>query len=173
MNNKVLLGVIAAIIIIVAVIAFAGMGTTEQPVVENTNTTVNTNEGANTNGTDAATSTAATTTNTTGTKAGVSTNVGISTGSTKTLTVDGNNFKFAPSTLNVKKGDKVTIIFKNTGGFHDLVIDEYNVRTKQISGNAQDQVTFTADKAGTFEYYCSVGTHRQMGMKGTLVVSGL
>jgi plastocyanin len=27
-----------------------------------------------------------------------------------------------------------------------------------------------ADKKGTFEYYCSVGQHRALGMKGKLVV---
>jgi uncharacterized cupredoxin-like copper-binding protein len=31
-------------------------------------------------------------------------------------------------------------------------------------------VQFVADKTGTFEFYCSVGNHRQMGMVGTLVV---
>ena len=29
---------------------------------------------------------------------------------------------------------------------------------------------FTADKVGSFEYYCSVGSHRSMGMKGVLKV---
>ena len=32
------------------------------------------------------------------------------------------------------------------------------------------EVQFIADKAGTFEYYCFVGNHRQMGMVGTLTV---
>ena len=33
-------------------------------------------------------------------------------------------------------------------------------------------VTFehTFNQTGTFEYYCSVGNHRAMGMKGTLIV---
>lgn len=88
----------------------------------------------------------------------------------KTLTVEGKNFSFSPSTLNVNKGDKVTIIFKNSGGMHDFVIDAYNVKTKQIGSGEQDTVTFTADKAGNFEYYCSVGNHRAMGMTGKLTV---
>lgn len=88
----------------------------------------------------------------------------------KEFTIDGSNFKFQPNTIAVNKGDKVKVTFKNTQGFHDFVIDEYNVRTKQINGGAEDMVEFTADKAGTFEFYCSVGQHRQMGMKGTLTV---
>jgi nitrosocyanin len=89
----------------------------------------------------------------------------------KEFTVSGTNFKFTPTTLAVKKGDTVKITFKNTGGVHNFKIDEFNVGTKQIQGGTEETVQFVADKAGTFEYYCSVGTHRQMGMKGTLTVT--
>lgn len=89
----------------------------------------------------------------------------------KEFTVSGANFYFAPNTLSVNKGDTVKINFANAGGIHDLVIDGYNVRTSQISGGQSQSITFVADKAGTFEYYCSVGSHRQMGMKGTLTVN--
>ncbi len=88
----------------------------------------------------------------------------------KSFTIQGNNFAFAPATIKVKKGDTVRITLDNTGGFHDLKIDEFNVATKKIQGSQQDTIEFTADKVGSFEYYCSVGSHRQMGMKGTLIV---
>lgn len=91
-------------------------------------------------------------------------------GGVKEFTVTGSSFKFEPNVLTVNKGDTVKITFKNTGGFHDLTIDGYNVHTKQIAAGATDTLEFTADKAGTFEYYCSVGNHRAMGMKGTLTV---
>lgn len=80
------------------------------------------------------------------------------------------NYSFSPNTIKVKKGDSVKITLKSNQGFHDFVIDELNVATKQIRTNEQDIVTFVADKAGTFEYYCSIGTHRSMGMTGTLIV---
>lgn len=86
------------------------------------------------------------------------------------INVEGENFSFSPSEIKVKKGDTVTINFKSVGGFHDLKIDELNVATKQLQDGENDSVTFVADKAGTFEFYCSVGQHRQMGMVGTLVV---
>ena len=89
----------------------------------------------------------------------------------KVFTITGTNFSFSPTKLSVKKGDKVTITFDNVAGFHDFKIDEFNVASKKISGGGKDVVTFTADKTGTFEYYCSVGQHRQMGMKGTLTVT--
>lgn len=88
----------------------------------------------------------------------------------KTFTVDAKSFSFSPNEIRVKKGDKVKIVMNNTGGFHDWVVDEFNARTERVTGPATASVEFTADKAGTFEFYCSVGEHRQMGMKGNLVV---
>lgn len=91
-------------------------------------------------------------------------------GEVKEFIINGANFKFEPSSITVNQGDKVKITFKNTQGFHDFVIDEYGVSTKQAQSPAEEVIEFTADKAGTFEYYCSVGSHRSMGMKGTLLV---
>ncbi len=85
--------------------------------------------------------------------------------------VSGENFMFAPADLTVKKGQTVKITFTSASGFHDLVIDEFNVRTKQMQDGGVETVEFVADKTGTFEYYCSVGSHRQMGMVGTLTVT--
>ena len=90
---------------------------------------------------------------------------------TKTFTVTASNFSFAPNEIKVKRGDTVVIKLENADGFHDWVLDEFNVRTPKINGGESSTVQFTADKTGTFEYYCSVGTHRQMGMKGNLVVT--
>lgn len=89
----------------------------------------------------------------------------------KEFTVTGSNYAFVPTTLTVKKGDTVKIVFKNSGGFHDFVIDEFNVSSGRINGGEETAFEFVADRAGTFEYYCSVGTHRAMGMKGTLTVT--
>ncbi|OGI60232.1 hypothetical protein A2814_02785 [Candidatus Nomurabacteria bacterium RIFCSPHIGHO2_01_FULL_38_19] len=88
----------------------------------------------------------------------------------KEFTVSAQNFSFSSSLITVKKGDKVKITFKNTQGFHDFKIDEYGVAAKQANAPTEEVLEFTADKAGSFEYYCSVGSHRALGMKGTLVV---
>ncbi len=87
-----------------------------------------------------------------------------------TVAVSGVNFAFAPNLIKVKKGQKVTINFKSDMGFHDFVIDEFNVRAPQLKYPGTASVTFTPDKVGTFEYYCSVGQHRVNGMVGKLVV---
>jgi len=91
-------------------------------------------------------------------------------GQVKEFTVVGVPFSFNPAEIRVKKGDTVRIIFRNEKGTHDWVIDEFNARTKILQVGQTETIQFVANKAGTFEYYCSVGTHRQMGMKGNLVV---
>lgn len=93
-----------------------------------------------------------------------------STGTGVNFIVEGGEYFYKPNQLKVKKGDKVKITFNNSGGMHDFVIDELNVKSKLIRSNESDTIEFTADKAGTFEFYCSVGQHRKLGMKGTLVV---
>lgn len=101
----------------------------------------------------------------------VTAGVGVAVGSVKEFTVEGKNFSLAPNTLSVKKGDRVKITFKNTGGSHDLRVEGYNVGTPVTSSGTSATFEFVADKAGSFEYYCSVGAHRTFGMKGTLTVS--
>ncbi|HWQ99356.1 MAG TPA: plastocyanin/azurin family copper-binding protein [Candidatus Methylomirabilis sp.] len=87
------------------------------------------------------------------------------------IIVTSSNFKFDMSSITVKKGEKIRIRLKNVEGFHDLVIDEFKAATERVQGEGETAVEFTADRAGTFEYYCSVGSHREMGMKGTLTVT--
>ena len=91
-------------------------------------------------------------------------------GTVKEFVVEGKNTAFTPASLTVNQGDQVKITFKNVQGFHDFVLEEFEVDTETISTDKEVVVEFTADKAGTFEYYCSVGNHRAMGMTGTLTV---
>ena len=88
----------------------------------------------------------------------------------KTFTVVGKPFLFTPAEITVNKGDTVKIIFKNESGTHNWKLDEFNAQTNILQAGQEQTIQFVADKKGTFEYYCSVGTHRQMGMKGNLIV---
>lgn len=90
----------------------------------------------------------------------------------KDFTIEGTAFAFAPKTISVNKGDTVRITFVNKEGFHDLVIDEFvGAKTTQLKAGESETITFVADKTGIFEYYCSVGDHRAMGMVGTITVN--
>ena len=53
---------------------------------------------------------------------------------------------------------------------HDFTLEGYDIKTKTLSSGQSDSVAFTADKTGTFTYYCSVPGHRDLGMIGQLVV---
>ncbi len=88
----------------------------------------------------------------------------------KKFEVNGQPFSFDPKEIKVKKGDMVIITFHNKLGMHDWVLDEFNVRTKQLKAGETETISFVANKTGTFEFYCSVGNHRMMGMKGNLIV---
>jgi len=88
----------------------------------------------------------------------------------KTFDIKGGDFYFAPNKITVNKGDKVTFVLHNDGGFHNINIDEFGVKSDTITTGKTTTVTFTADKSGSFIYYCSVPGHRQKGMWGTLVV---
>ena len=93
------------------------------------------------------------------------------TGSVKEFMVKGTEFAFAPATMSVSKGDTVKVTFTNAGKYpHNFTITELNVQGKTIQPGQTDVVTFTADKAGTFKYFCSVPGHEDKGMVGTLTV---
>lgn len=94
----------------------------------------------------------------------------VSTTNIKEINITGDNFFFAPSGVTVKKGDTVKITFKNSNGTHDLRIDEFNVATRVLKSGESDTVQFVADKVGTFDYYCAIGSHRAMGMEGQLKI---
>jgi len=89
----------------------------------------------------------------------------------KTINVTGANFRFNPKTITVKKGDRVKIVLKSEDMQHDFVIDELGAKTAVAVAGETVETEFAADKAGQFEYYCSVGNHRSQGMVGTLTVT--
>jgi len=89
---------------------------------------------------------------------------------TKIFTLEAKNFSFSVKDITVKNGDRVKIVLVNKGGMHDWVNDLFNARTEIIQAGETAEVEFVANKVGKSEYYCSVGTHRQMGMWGNLIV---
>lgn len=82
----------------------------------------------------------------------------------------GTNYDFDIKEIKVQKGDVVTINLQSDGGFHDWVVDTFSAATERINEGGMTSVTFTADQVGTFQYYCSVGRHQQLGMVGYLTV---
>jgi plastocyanin len=92
------------------------------------------------------------------------------------LTAEGREFFFdgedeGNPDIVVQQGDTVEVTLCVTGGTHDWMVDEFDVATDTLSeGDECSTVEFVADEAGEFEYYCSVGNHRDEGMVGMLIV---
>jgi len=88
-----------------------------------------------------------------------------------TFNTSGWDFEFSMKEMVVGVGDTVTINFTSRDGFHDWVIDEFDAATARVKPeDGMTSVTFVADKAGEYEFYCGVGNHRAQGMVGTLTV---
>lgn len=88
----------------------------------------------------------------------------------KTVTIEAGSFYYKPNVITVKKGTKVKIVMNSVDMMHDFNIDELNVKIPITKSGSTATVEFTADTAGTFEYYCSVGQHRKNGQVGKLIV---
>jgi plastocyanin len=84
--------------------------------------------------------------------------------------LEGGSFYYKPNVIKVKKGDKVKVTLKSVDMIHDFVITELNVKSPRVKSGDTGTVEFTADQIGTFEFFCSVGQHRAMGMVGKLIV---
>jgi len=101
-------------------------------------------------------------------------NQGANENSDATIDIVGTNFKFSQNEITAKPGDTVTVNYSVDSGTHDFVIDELNVQSEVIGGSETDTVTFTIpDDAAkqTYSFYCSIGSHRQQGMEGQLIIS--
>ncbi len=99
-----------------------------------------------------------------------SSSTSVSSGSVKTFTIDVSSYAFSPSTLTVNKGDTVTLTLKGVSGSHGFALPDFGVSESVQAGDVVT-VTFFADKAGTFSYFCNVpcgSGHTQM--RGTLTV---
>ena len=90
-----------------------------------------------------------------------------------TVDLTATDFKFDPSEPTVKAGD-VTFSLKNEGQVqHSLEIEDVNGEDVEIEGDVSpgSSGTLTADlKPGTYEFYCPVDSHKEMGMTGEITV---
>jgi len=92
-------------------------------------------------------------------------------GNIKNFTIDGTEFSYTPSTISASVGDFVHLVFENKGTVpHNLSIPDLGVKTKTIEPGKTDFVDFTASKAGTYSFYCTVDSHKDKGMVGTFIV---
>ena len=87
------------------------------------------------------------------------------------VSMEGGAYYFKPSTISARVGDTIKLTLTSVDMPHDFVIDDLNVKSSVVTNGKSTEVVFKLEKAGEFEYYCSVGNHKAKGMVGTLVVS--
>lgn len=109
----------------------------------------------------------------------------------RTIAIDMNdNMRFSPSVLEVRRGDTVRFVVRNSGRvMHEMVIGtEAELRQHaemmkkhpgmeheepymaHVQPGKTEQIAWTFTKAGTFMYGCLIPGHWEAGMKGTIVV---
>ncbi len=87
------------------------------------------------------------------------------------ITVIAKEFQFDPSTITLKKGEQVTVLFKDKGTLsHNFTVPGLRVKTETIQSGQSEKLRFIAAKAGAYTYLCTVPGHEEAGMKGTLTV---
>lgn len=86
------------------------------------------------------------------------------------IQITAKKYEFSPDPIRVKKGERVRLIITATDRDHGIKIEAFNVEQKLKKG-VPTTVEFTADKAGSFPFKCSVHCgFGHGGMKGTLIV---
>ena len=87
------------------------------------------------------------------------------------VTVEAKEFSFTPSKLTVDVGTKVRLTLENGGSVsHDFVVDELDVEMTLVSPGQSQTIEFTLERAGIYEFDCSIPGHEEAGMTGTLTV---
>jgi len=89
---------------------------------------------------------------------------------TSEVKITASKYRFDPDVVRAKKGDRVKLVITATDRDHGFKLEAFHLEQKLPRGEAVT-VEFTADRAGTFPFQCSVFCglgHKKM--KGQLIV---
>ncbi|MEH6941031.1 cupredoxin domain-containing protein [Bacillus sp. JJ722] len=106
-----------------------------------------------------------------------------------TINVQPSKFSYEPSTIQLKKNQRVSLILNNEDMIdHDIEIKKIPIAKEDTnlhiehqnlnsdfhlhsSASKQEKITFTPIALGTYEFYCTIPGHKEKGMIGTLTVT--
>jgi len=89
----------------------------------------------------------------------------------RSFTVREYSFELLPSTIQVKKGDVVSIMFITTNIPHGYTLDGYDIETGIIPAGGHETVEFTADRTGIFYFHDYTNNRIDIGPLGKLIVT--
>ena len=90
-----------------------------------------------------------------------------------TLTLILKDFTITPAKVTLPKAGAYTVVIWNEGSqLHNLEIqgNGLEVKGKEINFGKKSSFKVTLKKAGTYDMYCPVDSHRSLGMSGTITV---
>jgi len=89
----------------------------------------------------------------------------------KEFNIIAKRWDFTPGTITVQKGDNVKLSIESIDVRHGIAIPAFNIN-QQLNPGETTIIEFTADKEGSFRFFCSVlcGAGHS-GMDGTLIVT--
>ena len=92
-------------------------------------------------------------------------------GAGETVNVGEVEYKLNPSDVTVKPG-QVTFDVSNDGTtIHNLEVEGVDeAKTPDLAPGSSGQVTVDLSKPGTYDMYCTIDGHRNLGMEGTVTV---
>ena len=83
-------------------------------------------------------------------------------GAASTHTVTLHEFRFHPATLNIRRGDRVTWVWRDQVE-HNVTFHSFHSRTQETGA-----YTIRFNHSGTYNYHCTI--HVSEGMRGKVVV---
>ena len=107
-----------------------------------------------------------------------------------TMTDGPGTMTYSPDRINVRKGEQIKFVLKNTGYLaHEFLIDSFENNAKhkiemqknpemehddpngkRVEPKKSAEILWRFTKAGTFEFACLIPGHYETGMKGVVVV---
>jgi carboxymethylenebutenolidase len=73
-------------------------------------------------------------------------------------------------TIRVAYGQAIALEISSYEGEHDIRVDEIGLASNVVNEGDITTVNITPMRKGEFQYYCSVGNHRHLGMSGRFIV---
>lgn len=80
-------------------------------------------------------------------------------------------YKFTPTDLTFKAGVPITVVLSSIAGDHSFAVDALNLKSREAEKGKPVVFEFTVAEAGTYEFYCAHGSHKEKGMTGSLTIT--
>jgi len=90
----------------------------------------------------------------------------------KEINIEMFKWGFNQDEVEINKGDTVRMILTSSDGTHGFSLPDFGVFSGRVSSGEEEILEFTADKSGTFTFFCNVYCGQgHSSMKGSITVN--